>query len=142
MSVSSPLPCPQNWRVDSFNPFSSSQFISMQISVCYPHKLSCLVVKIKQMIIYSNLSQMKNNILSTYLQGNFRGRLGEFINTSYGMFGTPIIAFCLPQALKSFDNEKRTRLLQFVTGTCRLPVGGFAELMGKYSSFVTFALAC
>lgn len=35
------------------------------------------------------------------------------------------------QALKSFDNEKRTRLLQFVTGTCRLPVGGFAELMGS-----------
>lgn len=23
------------------------------------------------------------------------------------------------------------RLLQFVTGTCRLPLGGFAELMGK-----------
>ncbi|KAK3734003.1 hypothetical protein QZH41_009848 [Actinostola sp. cb2023] len=36
------------------------------------------------------------------------------------------------QALKAFDNEKRTRLLQFVTGTCRLPVGGFAELMGKW----------
>ncbi|XP_067052161.1 NEDD4-like E3 ubiquitin-protein ligase WWP1 isoform X1 [Acropora muricata] len=35
------------------------------------------------------------------------------------------------QALRSFDNEKRTRLLQFVTGTCRLPVGGFAELMGS-----------
>ena len=29
------------------------------------------------------------------------------------------------------DNEKRVRLLQFVTGTCRLPVGGFAELMGE-----------
>lgn len=35
------------------------------------------------------------------------------------------------QALRSFDNEQRTRLLQFVTGTCRLPVGGFAELMGS-----------
>ncbi|XP_046842240.1 NEDD4-like E3 ubiquitin-protein ligase WWP2 [Xenia sp. Carnegie-2017] len=35
------------------------------------------------------------------------------------------------QAVKSFDNEKRTRLLQFVTGTCRLPVGGFNELMGS-----------
>ncbi|KAH7636366.1 nedd4-like protein e3 ubiquitin-protein ligase wwp1-like protein [Dermatophagoides farinae] len=29
------------------------------------------------------------------------------------------------------DNEKRARLLQFVTGTCRVPVGGFAELMGS-----------
>lgn len=28
------------------------------------------------------------------------------------------------------DNEKSIRLLQFVTGTCRLPVGGFAELIG------------
>lgn len=29
------------------------------------------------------------------------------------------------------DYEKRARLLQFVTGTCRVPVGGFAELMGS-----------
>lgn len=35
------------------------------------------------------------------------------------------------QAVKSFDNEKRSRLLQFVTGTCRLPVGGFGELIGS-----------
>lgn len=31
------------------------------------------------------------------------------------------------------DNEKSIRLLQFVTGTCRLPVGGFAELIGRFS---------
>lgn len=35
------------------------------------------------------------------------------------------------QCVREFDNEKRVRLLQFVTGTCRLPVGGFAELMGE-----------
>ena len=35
------------------------------------------------------------------------------------------------QFVREIDNEKRTRLLQFVTGTCRLPVGGFAELMGQ-----------
>ncbi len=34
------------------------------------------------------------------------------------------------QCVREFDNEKRVRLLQFVTGTCRLPVGGFGELMG------------
>lgn len=33
--------------------------------------------------------------------------------------------------VRDIDNEKRTRLLQFVTGTCRLPVGGFMELMGS-----------
>ena len=35
------------------------------------------------------------------------------------------------QFVRELDNEKRTRLLQFVTGTCRLPVGGFSELMGE-----------
>uniref|UniRef100_A0A8C7Z737 E3 ubiquitin-protein ligase n=1 Tax=Oryzias sinensis TaxID=183150 RepID=A0A8C7Z737_9TELE len=35
------------------------------------------------------------------------------------------------QLVKEMDNEKRMRLLQFVTGTCRLPVGGFADLMGS-----------
>lgn len=34
------------------------------------------------------------------------------------------------QCVSEFDNERRVRLLQFVTGTCRLPVGGFSELMG------------
>lgn len=38
-------------------------------------------------------------------------------------------AVFLLQVVK-MDNEKRIRLLQFVTGTCRLPVGGFAELIG------------
>jgi len=36
----------------------------------------------------------------------------------------------LLQVVKEMDNEKRIRLLQFVTGTCRLPVGGFTELIG------------
>ncbi|KAI5609234.1 E3 ubiquitin-protein ligase Itchy-like [Silurus asotus] len=35
------------------------------------------------------------------------------------------------QLVKEMDNEKRMRLLQFVTGTCRLPVGGFTDLMGS-----------
>ncbi|KPI93858.1 hypothetical protein RR46_13023 [Papilio xuthus] len=35
------------------------------------------------------------------------------------------------QFVRQMDNEKRARLLQFVTGTCRVPVGGFAELMGS-----------
>ncbi|XP_063062947.1 NEDD4-like E3 ubiquitin-protein ligase WWP1 [Engraulis encrasicolus] len=35
------------------------------------------------------------------------------------------------QMVKEVDNEVRLRLMQFVTGTCRLPLGGFAELMGS-----------
>lgn len=39
------------------------------------------------------------------------------------------------------DSEKRARLLQFVTGTCRVPVGGFAELMGKLQrDKITFSI--
>lgn len=47
------------------------------------------------------------------------------------MFVVYIIDFSSLQCVREFDNEKRVRMLQFVTGTCRLPVGGFAELMGK-----------
>ena len=39
------------------------------------------------MIIHCNLSQMKNKILPTCLQGNYRDTLGEFRNTSYGVLG-------------------------------------------------------
>lgn len=42
------------------------------------------------------------------------------------------ISITVFQFVKEIDNEKRMRLLQFVTGTCRLPVGGFADLMGMY----------
>ncbi|TMS09152.1 NEDD4-like E3 ubiquitin-protein ligase WWP1 [Larimichthys crocea] len=35
------------------------------------------------------------------------------------------------ELVKEVDNEVRLRLMQFVTGTCRLPLGGFAELMGS-----------
>lgn len=35
------------------------------------------------------------------------------------------------QFVRSLDQEKRARLLQFVTGTCRVPVGGFSELIGS-----------
>ncbi|XP_015230450.1 PREDICTED: NEDD4-like E3 ubiquitin-protein ligase WWP1 [Cyprinodon variegatus] len=35
------------------------------------------------------------------------------------------------QLVKEVDNEVRLRLMQFVMGTCRLPLGGFAELMGS-----------
>uniref|UniRef100_A0A914HP06 E3 ubiquitin-protein ligase n=1 Tax=Globodera rostochiensis TaxID=31243 RepID=A0A914HP06_GLORO len=35
------------------------------------------------------------------------------------------------QFVRSLDQEKRSKLLQFVTGTCRVPVGGFSELIGS-----------
>ena len=37
----------------------------------------------------------------------------------------------VPQAVLLMDAEKRIRLLQFVTGTSRVPMNGFAELYGE-----------
>lgn len=47
----------------------------------------------------------------------------------YTKFSKQVVWFW--QFVRAADNEKRTRLLQFVTGTCRVPVGGFGELMGS-----------
>jgi len=35
------------------------------------------------------------------------------------------------QFVQEINDEQRARLLQFVTGTCRVPIGGFAELLGS-----------
>ncbi|CAF0862952.1 unnamed protein product [Rotaria sordida] len=35
------------------------------------------------------------------------------------------------QFVREITDEQRARLLQFVTGTCRVPIGGFAELLGS-----------
>ena len=59
---------------------SFSSLSACKFSLHYPHKISCLVVRIKQLIIHSNLSKMKNKILPTCLQGNYRDSLGEFSN--------------------------------------------------------------
>ena len=35
------------------------------------------------------------------------------------------------KAVENYDNEMRARLLQFVTGTSKVPMNGFAELQGS-----------
>ena len=44
-------------------------------------------MRITQLIMHSYLSKMKNKILPICLQGNYTDSLGEFSNTSYGVFG-------------------------------------------------------
>lgn len=39
--------------------------------------------------------------------------------------------FYFMKLIRKLDNEHRARLLQFVTGTCHLPLGGFSELTGE-----------
>lgn len=45
---------------------------------------------------------------------------------------TSINSVCV-KAVLLMDAEKRIRLLQFVTGTSRVPMNGFAELYGEIS---------
>lgn len=35
------------------------------------------------------------------------------------------------KAVESYDDECRARLLQFVTGSSRVPIGGFKALQGR-----------
>ncbi|EUB60757.1 E3 ubiquitin-protein ligase Su(dx) [Echinococcus granulosus] len=44
------------------------------------------------------------------------------------------------QFVHSLDKEQRARLLQFITGTCHIPLGGFGELMGE--SLVPYQACC
>lgn len=37
----------------------------------------------------------------------------------------------MKQAVRSWDQEKQARLLQFATGTSRIPVNGFKDLQGS-----------
>ena len=53
-------------------------------------------------------------------------------NTEYGSgfsLHTPQIQWFW-RAMRSFDREERLKFVQFVTGTGRIPTGGFSELQG------------
>lgn len=64
-------------------------------------------------------------VVSSYRFGCLRTNIGSIWLIKNTFFSPP------QQFVREVDNEKRARLLQFVTGTCRVPVGGFAELMGS-----------
>ena len=105
----------------------NTKIFPTSLSVCRfslynPQKISSLVVRIKQMIILSNL-KMKNKFLPTCLRENYRGSLGEFSNTSYAcVFGTNlrlrlriegITAVNLENGWLRTANKYRERSVQF-----------------------------
>ena len=53
-------------------------------------------------------------------------------NTEYTGY-TPLdqIIVWFWKAVENYDNETKARLLQFVTGTSKVPMNGFAELQGS-----------
>ena len=62
-----------------------------------------------------------------------RRRLGDWKrNTDYTDYlsSDPVIIWFW-KAVEKYDNEMRGRLLQFATGTSRVPINGFAELQGS-----------
>ena len=62
-------------------------YVHCKFSLNYQNRihLSCLVMRIKQMIIHNNSFEMKNQIPQIFLQGNSSG---DFSNTSYGVLRT------------------------------------------------------
>lgn len=44
---------------------------------------------------------------------------------------SPFLANYLLQCIRSWDAEQKSRLLQFATGTSRIPVNGFKDLQGS-----------
>ena len=71
-----------------FQPQPVYQYVNSPYII--PHKVSCFVMRIKQMIIHSNLFEMKNEVLPTFLQGIRLGSSEEFSITSFGVFGVEI----------------------------------------------------
>ena len=72
-------------------------------------------MRIKQMIIQSNFTKMKNIILPICLQGNYRDSLGEFSNTSYGAFGAETdIHFCAQYHNPKWKGGKRGEISKMI----------------------------
>ncbi len=54
-------------------------------------------------------------------------------NTDYdGYAPHDNVAVWFWKAVENYDNEMRARLLQFVTGTSKVPMNGFSELQGVW----------
>ena len=51
------------------------------------------------------------------------------VYTTYNKHSRQVLWFW--KFVEEIGNDERIRLLQFVTGTCRLPIGGFKDLMGS-----------
>ena len=63
-------------------------------------------------------------------------------NTVYaaGYKPTDVVILWFWKTVTNFDNELRARLLQFVTGTSKVPMNGFAELQGLSLSSIPLSL--
>ena len=63
--------------LEHFQPEPVYQYQVYKSSLHYPHKISCLVMRTKLLIIHCNLLKMKMKIFRTCLQGHYQGSLKE-----------------------------------------------------------------
>lgn len=62
-------------------------------------------------------------------------------NTTYNNYSASSVQIqWFWRAVKSFDNEQRARLLQFATGTSKVPLNGFKALGGAYGGTCKFSI--
>ena len=64
------------WQTSLLANTTKASLLTRDFSLRYPHIICCSVMRIKELIIHSNLSKMKKKILPIYLQGNYRDKLG------------------------------------------------------------------
>ena len=79
------------------------------------------------MIIHSKLSKMKNKILPTCLLGNYRHSLGEFSNTTYGMFRTERV-----------NKYVLVKVAQYATSTAHVFLN-YAKIMLVFVNYAHFS---
>ena len=114
------------WRV--IQPFSPTSLSGCKISLHYPHKTSCFVMRKNNLIIYSNLSKMKSKILPTCLQGYFRDSLEDIWHFGGLFHRENVLGFFVEKLRAVFDQNQNPHnfLVQIVSqdfmndlGSCR-----------------------
>lgn len=87
-----------------------AEFVPLQLIKVFDHKELELVIS---GVAYIDVNDWRRNTV-------YKGGYSE---------SSPVVQWFW-QAAESFDHEKRSRLLQFVTGTARVPPEGFCALQG------------
>ena len=105
-------------KIKPFNPISLILSVS-KISLYHSYKIPCLVMRIKQMIIHSNLSKMKNKILPICLQGNWRlrqfRRVRQYIIMIHIIYGNLGLGGLSKHCLKNIQYQDHSLILQQIS---------------------------
>lgn len=112
-----------------------SQLVPLNlIKIFDEHELELLMCGIQHIDVkdwkQNTLYKGDYNVNSKTIQWFWRVSLRKMRQSNDRWRGA-LISPLLHQIVLSFNNEMRSRLLQFVTGTSRVPMNGFKELYGS-----------